>query len=343
MSFVCGLDSGGTKTLIAFADRDGRVFGPFRSASLDPSKNIGWPVELGDALRNAAAATSSEANIDTAADPFGFIAGAAFGLSFYSEIDSFSRQQREAAASLLGARAIVDNDVRIAFDGAFATPDAIAADASANTGGILVLAGTGSMVWASRNGPDDPHIRIGGWGDAFGDEGSAFWIGREALALASMTLDGRRTARTLTDAILASLSIRPDALLAWCYELPDRRARFAALAPVVTELAEQGNADARILIERVVDHLADHVAAAERQLSPHASVSADSARPNWSHAGSVFNCRLLVDLLSQRLHRAPMPARLPPIGGSLLRAARHAHWPVDAAWLDRLSRSLAQA
>jgi N-acetylglucosamine kinase len=112
---------------------------------------------------------------------------------------------------------------------------------------------------------------------------------------------------------------------------------------VVTQLAEQGDADARALIERVVDHLADHVAAAERQLSPHAPATADTAGPNWSHAGSVFNCRLLVDLLSQRLRRAPLPARLPPIGGALLRAARHAHWPVDAAWLDRISRSLAQA
>jgi len=338
MSLLCGLDSGGTKTLIAFADRDGKVIGPFRSASLDPSKNIAWPVELSDALHAATGETARQAKIRTGTDPFGFIDGAAFGLSFYSEIANFSRQQREAAASLLGARVIVDNDVRIAFDGAFAAPD----DAQSNKGGVLVLAGTGSMVWASQNGPDDPHIRIGGWGDAFGDEGSGYWIGREALALVSMTLDGRRDARGLTDMVLAALAIRPDELLAWCYELPDRRSRFAALTPVVTELAERGNTDARALIDRVVDHLADHALAAWRQLSP-AGATDTNAPLRWSHAGSVFNCRLLVDLMSQRLGSAPIPPRLPPIGGALLRAARHAHWPVDAAWLDQLSRSLAQA
>lgn len=339
MDYLCGLDSGGTKTLIAFADRDGRVIGPFRSASLDPSKNIGWQVELGDALRAAAREAARKVQIDTGADPLGFIVGAAFGLSFYGEIANFSRQQRAAAAALMGERVIVDNDVRIAFDGAFAAADAVAAA----TGGVLILAGTGSMAWASRNGPDDPHIRIGGWGDAFGDEGSAFWIGREALALVSMTLDGRREARALTDAVLGTLAVRSDELLAWCYELPDRRARFAALAPVVTELAEQGNADARSLIERVADHLADHATTAWRQLSQGAATSARDKQLRWSHAGSVFNCRLLVDLMSQRLGSNPIPPSLPPIGGSLLRAARHAHWPVDAAWVDRVSRSLAQA
>jgi N-acetylglucosamine kinase len=338
MSLLCGLDSGGTKTLIAFADRNGRVIGPFRSASLDPSKNIAWPVELSDALHAAAGETARQAKINTGADPFGFIDGAAFGLSFYSEIANFSRQQREAAASLLGERVIVDNDVRIAFDGAFAAPD----EAQSNKGGVLVLAGTGSMVWASHNGADDPHIRIGGWGDAFGDEGSAYWIGREALALVSMTLDGRRDARLLTDTVLNALGIQARDLLAWCYELPDRRARFAALAPLVTELAERGNKDARALIDRVVEHLTEHATSAWRQLSP-AGISDISTPLRWSHAGSVFNCRLLVDLMSQRLGSAPIPPRLPPIGGSLLRAARHAHWPVDAAWLDQLSRSLAQA
>jgi len=339
MAYLCGLDSGGTKTLIAFADRYGRVIGPFRSASLDPSKNTDWPAELGSALSAAARAAGAQAGTDPDAAAFDFIAGAAFGLSFYSEIATFSRQQREAARALLGPRVIVDNDVRIAFDGAFAAPD----DAASNTGGVLVLAGTGSMIWASRNGPDDPHIRIGGWGDAFGDEGSAYWIGREALALVSMTLDGRRAARALTDAILAALAIRPDELLAWCYELPDRRARFAALAPIVTELAEQRNADARAMIGQAADHLADHVAAAARQLSQQGSAAEATVFPRWSHAGSVFNSRLLVEMMTQRLGSAPVPARLPPIGGALLRAARHVHWSVDAAWLDRLSRSLAQA
>jgi N-acetylglucosamine kinase len=218
---------------------------------------------------------------------------------------------------------IVENDVRIAFDGAFV-----------DQGGVLVLAGTGSMVWASHNGPDDPQLRIGGWGDAFGDEGSAFWIGREALALTSRTLDGRSNAAELTQAVLTAIGVTSSGLLAWCYQLPDRRARFATLAPVIGQLAEQGNADARQLIEQTADHLAAHAIAARHQLD----MAPNSA---WSYAGSVFKCRPLIDLLTQRLGCAPTPPRLPPIGGALFRAARLAGWPIERGWIDKIATALA--
>jgi glucosamine kinase len=325
MSYVCGLDSGGTKTLLALADRQGGVIGPDRSASLDPSKNVDWPNDFATVISQAVAQAGG---VDA-------IAAAAFGLSFHGEIAEISQRQKAVAADLLPTcatqgRLIVENDVRIAFDGAFAAEDGV------NAGGVLILAGTGSMVWASRNGPDDPHLRIGGWGDAFGDEGSAFWIGREALGLASCTLDGRAGAQALTQAMLAAIGVSASELLAWCYQLPDRRARFAMLAPVVGQLAEAGDPDAAQIIGRAADHLAAHAIAARRQLD----LSASSA---WSYAGSVFKCRLLIDLLVQRLGSRPQQPSLPPIGGALIRAARLAGWRVDHDWIARITRSLASA
>jgi N-acetylglucosamine kinase len=323
MPYVCGLDSGGTKTLLALAQRDGSVFALDRSASLDPSKNVDWPGDLAATFGRAASRIGGIKAIEAAA----------FGLSFHGEIAAISQRQASVAAELLpdcarDGRVIVENDVRIAFDGAFASEDGV------STGGVLVLAGTGSMVWASRNGPGDPHLRIGGWGDAFGDEGSAFWIGREALGLTSQTLDGRAQAQILTQAVLAAIGATASELLAWCYQLPDRRARFAMLAPVIDGLAEQGNADALQIITGAADHLTAHATAARRQLD----LTPASA---WSHAGSVFNCRLLIDMLTQRLGNRPVPPRLPPIGGALIRAARLAGWPVDRDWIDRIARSLA--
>ncbi|HVJ40388.1 MAG TPA: BadF/BadG/BcrA/BcrD ATPase family protein [Dongiaceae bacterium] len=325
MPFVCGLDSGGTKTLLALADRTGTVLGPTRSASLDPSKNVDWPAVLATAIAQATSPI----------DGVGAIEAAAFGLSFHGEIAEISQRQKAVAEELLPGcashgRLIVENDVRIAFDGAFAAEDGV------SVGGVLVLAGTGSMVWASRNGAHDPHLRIGGWGDAFGDEGSAFWIGREALGLASRTLDGRARAPALTQAVLNAIGVRASEMLAWCYQLPDRRARFAMLAPAIGGLAEQGDTDALQIIKGAADHLAAHALAARRQLD----LPASSA---WSYAGSVFNCRLLIDLLTQRLGNEPTPPRLPPIGGALIRAARLAGWRVDRNWIDRIARSLASA
>jgi len=66
-------------------------------------------------------------------------------------------------------------------------PDAEAALAAAFGGdpGIVVISGTGSIAW----GKDESGkvIRAGGYGYILGDEGSGFWIGREALRIA---LDG---------------------------------------------------------------------------------------------------------------------------------------------------------
>src|SRR4029453_4117400 len=45
--------------------------------------------------------------------------------------------------------------------------------------GLLVMAGTGSIVIA-RNA-HGAFFRTGGWGPTFSDEGSGFWIGREAI------------------------------------------------------------------------------------------------------------------------------------------------------------------
>jgi N-acetylglucosamine kinase len=132
MPYICGLDSGGTKTLLALVDRDGTVLGPYRSVSLDPSKNADWPRDLTTILHNAGALIGGLEAIEAAA----------FGMSFHGEIADFSQAQRAVAEDLLPGcaaqgRVIVENDVRIAFDGAFI-----------DRGGALILAGTGSMVWA---------------------------------------------------------------------------------------------------------------------------------------------------------------------------------------------------
>ena len=80
-------------------------------------------------------------------------------------------QRRRARESLKGlARAVrVLPDLELAHAAAFA-----------GGSGVLVLAGTGSVALAQ--GRDGKLRRAGGWGPLLGDEGSAFWIGKRALA-----------------------------------------------------------------------------------------------------------------------------------------------------------------
>jgi N-acetylglucosamine kinase-like BadF-type ATPase len=90
--------------------------------------------------------------------------------------------------------------------------------------GVLLLAGTGSIV-LGRDGRGRV-ARAGGLGPLIGDEGSAFWLGREWLRLSP---EAARVARTL--------GRRPDAV-----------ARIAALSPAVLRRALHGHRRARAIV-----------------------------------------------------------------------------------------------
>src|SRR5881296_3790023 len=101
--------------------------------------------------------------------------------------------------------------------------------------GVLLLAGTGSM--ALGRDARGRWARAGGWGPLLGDEGSAFWIGREWLR-ATMGVTGFARARR----ILGS---------------PDPVARIAALAPGVLRRARGGAREAHRIVARSQEALAD--------------------------------------------------------------------------------------
>jgi N-acetylglucosamine kinase-like BadF-type ATPase len=100
--------------------------------------------------------------------------------------------------------------------------------------GILVLAGTGSIV-LGRDGRGR-WARAGGLGPLLGDEGSAFWLGRDWLrerARRGDFLTARRIARA-----------------------PDAARRIAAIAPQVVQRAHDGDRTARAIVRDGQRHLA---------------------------------------------------------------------------------------
>ena len=303
MSFVLGLDSGGTKTLAVISDQRGNVLKRWDGPGFDPMAGDAWRDELAEAVDQLCGGREP--------------AAAVFGLPCHGETATITQMQRFAVRSVIDCPHLVLNDVEIACDGAFAGSD-----------GVLVLAGTGSMAWAKVNGGS---LRIGGWGDAFGDEGSALWIGRQALSLASQALDGRADAATFATAILSACGVGADGLIDWAYGQSNRRAAFAALAKTVSDLADAGNIAAIEMLKLAAQHLAGHAKAARRRLG----------RPDlaWSHAGGVFHSRQILDETSLWLGQPVVP-KLPPVGGALFRAAGLAGWKADAGFIRSLAASL---
>lgn len=110
--------------------------------------------------------------------------------------------------------------------------------------GIVLLAGTGSMVLARDRG--GRWARAGGLGPLLGDEGSAFWIGRQWLR-ATVGRGGFARARRA----LAST---------------DPVATIAALAPGVLTRARGGSRPARAVVAGAQAALADLVVTLARQL-----------------------------------------------------------------------------
>jgi N-acetylglucosamine kinase-like BadF-type ATPase len=114
--------------------------------------------------------------------------------------------------------------------------DTLAAHAGAFDGapGIVVIAGTGSVALGIA--PDGTSVRAGGWGFLFGDEGSAFWLGRMALRKAMRAEDrGARHAHR-RQALLATLDLPTLRAVQHAFAHGElTRPQIAALAPLALE------------------------------------------------------------------------------------------------------------
>jgi glucosamine kinase len=306
---VMAIDGGGTTTTLAFANSAGEIVFRAQGASSNPMDNMKWRSNLSDLFASAGSLPAS-------------VTHAVFGFAGFGEILRFDESMSAAATELFSGSFTLKNDVELALDGAFC-----------DRSGVLLLAGTGSMAMA-RDAEGKVH-RVGGWGDIFGDEGSAYWIGREALSNASQAVDGRLDATAFAQAILYGLGLDSlneyQALMGWCYESKHVRSAVAGVAPLVDSLARSGDPIALSILSRAADHLSAHLDTLMNR------VNASHDR-RWSFAGGVFESAIIASHLESR-HGKPRPPRLIPVAGGLWRAAKEAMWPIDEAWIATLAES----
>jgi glucosamine kinase len=299
MDVVAVVDGGGTKTAAALADREGRVTILPPGRGCNPQDDPDWAVVLGGVLA-----------------ALGRPVAAVVGLPGWGEVAAHDR----AMAALVAARlpgAEVLNDVDLAWRGAFPEGD-----------GVLILAGTGSMAWA-RGG-----VRVGGWGDLMGDEGSAFWIGQRALSEMARAIDGRSGALGFARALGGRLGCGAAgfAPLAWVMAAEHPRAAVAAVAREVDALAEAGDAVARGILAAAAAELAG----LGRVAAVRAGLGAEGWPADWAAAGSVFASRWVREGVAAGMGRAAVPARFSALGGGLRAAALRAGWDVGGTWEARV-------
>jgi glucosamine kinase len=141
-------------------------------------------------------------------------------------------------------RSEVVGDEVIALDGAFKGGP-----------GILQIAGTGSNCIGRA--PDGGRESAGGWSSRLGDEGSGYWIGLHAVRRALNALDREEPTRIL-DVVgqrWRTKTIEELVNLGDSTPGPD----FAALAPSISQLAEEGDAVASGVLRQAAADLVESV------------------------------------------------------------------------------------
>jgi N-acetylglucosamine kinase-like BadF-type ATPase len=140
---------------------------------------------------------------------------------------------RRVIAEVVSGEIEVAGDMEVAFHAAFGEGP-----------GVIVIAGTGSIAYG-RNSYYRA-ARAGGWGPAISDEGSAYWIGRSAIAAALRAEDqGEDPALLQSMMKVWGVESRNQLILAAHASPPPD---FAVLFPIVVSGAESGDPTARSLL-----------------------------------------------------------------------------------------------
>lgn len=178
MSFLLGLDGGGTGCRAALADGAGHILG---AGAAGPANIV---TDFDGALANILAAAGQA------------VAGSGVQFSQLHAVLGLAGANlpdyaRRLAAALPFAGLRIESDAVIALKGAIGDED-----------GVVAAIGTGSVFAGQTAGRI---VQIGGWGLVLGDEASGAWLGRTLVARALHAHDGLREATPLLGAVLAEL------------------------------------------------------------------------------------------------------------------------------------------
>ncbi len=215
MSVVLGIDGGGTRTRASIV-ADGRALAFAESGSIKRLR-VGAQVAE-EHLRNLLTEVYAQAGVKA-------VQAACCGVASAS-MPGIPEWIGAVFGEYGVARYEVVGDEVIALDAAFKGGP-----------GILQIAGTGSNTVGRA--PDGSTENAGGWSSRLGDEGSGYWIGLHAVRRGLHAYDREEPTKVLdaVGKVWGTPTIEELVNLGDSTPGPD----FAALAPVISDLAEEGD------------------------------------------------------------------------------------------------------
>ncbi|MDR2748100.1 MAG: hypothetical protein LBB77_11720 [Treponema sp.] len=220
-AYYFGIDGGGTHSRLAITDREGKILARGEAGGVNiysaPQDKVF------ENLRSLLDSGLKAAGLGKEDITAGCVGSA--GLGREKERQVF----RDFFDSLLGAVPVkICNDGEILLCGGLEDLE-----------GYCLIAGTGSMALGRSR--DGRLVRSGGLGYMLGDEGSAAWIGKTAIARLLRGLEGRDLPSSMLEAILEKAGLAQSEDLIRYVHIDADKARVASLAPVVTEAARSAD------------------------------------------------------------------------------------------------------
>jgi len=300
MKLYLGVDGGQSSTTALIGDEDGRVIGRGKGGPCNHAAESEGRTKLERAIQESLAEACRQAGLPAGQIRF---EAACFGMS-----GGPADKEAILRALVPADRLLVTTDAEIALSGATEAGE-----------GIIVIAGTGSI--ALGRDASGAHVRTGGWGYIFGDEGSAFDIVRQALRAALRMEEGWGPATAIRQVLLAAAEARDSNDLMHRFYQPDwPRDRVAGLATLVDQAAGNGDSVALEILKAAAQQLASLVGSVRAQLwRPGDPVAV-------AYAGGVFESARLLERFRLLLDLEPGnrcgPPRHSPSEGALLEAYR---------------------
>jgi N-acetylglucosamine kinase len=237
MEYVLGFDGGGTKTECVLMDSAGKILARCFSGPSNPSR-VGVESAMRE-IENAAVLALEKAGVARNA-----VAALGAGLAGTGRPEMMERMRVSLVGAFPGAAVNIFTDLEIAL-------------AAAGKGPVIVLvAGTGSAA-IGRNAHGQIW-RAGGQGPRLGDDGSAFDIGRRAVARAMKEREQLGTESALGMKVLDQLG---------CASWPELQQRaalqpdnvFPSVFPIVAAAADAGDPAAREILLQAAGELSSLV------------------------------------------------------------------------------------
>ena len=238
--FIMGIDGGGTHTRVELRDMDNRLlcreeFGPFNINSIGETA-------FEELLREIFCRCGGMENC----------ARLCIGAAGVSNPRVREILNVELANSGFRGKWAICGDHEIALRGAM------------DGEGIVVIAGTGSICFGKNESGET--ARSGGFGHLIDDGGSGYALGRDVIACAVQCLDGRIEFSGIFQAVCECIG-GPENIVPFVYAPETDKAVIAQFAAIALEQAANADEEARRILKRGADELAQMVVAVQERLN----------------------------------------------------------------------------